>query len=546
MPYANGYAHIGHLRTYIPGDVYVRFLKRFGFDVIFICGSDVNGAPIEMAAHQAGISPQELIKKYHAHYKKIFEQMCIGVDFYGSTAEPYHYKRVQNIIKTLEERGFIEARVVELPYCPKDQMFLADRFLIGTCPYCGAEARGDECDQGCQRYLDADQLINPRCAICGSPAEKKRVRHYFFKLPEFTDFLIEFNEKLHGTPIARNYALGWIRQGLKDWCITRNLKWGIPYPSDKSLVLYVWADNYAGYISFTEEWAKQTGNDWKDYWKGKGKIIHFIGADIVYHHAVFWPAILKGAGYSTPWGIVASGMVKIEGHPLSKSRGFVAEIEEDFIQQGFDLDTLRYYMITYTGQTRDLDFVWKDFQTKVNNELVGILGNFAYRTLLFNFNNFKQVPEGTLLDETRERIQNAIKTTKKAIKEYKFKEAADAVMHLATYGNVSFQQSEPWKLIKEKPKLCQTSLFNSLQLLKAIAILIEPIMPSKAEILWQQLGLTGDVHKTNIKECLELLKTGTPLPKPEILFNKILDEKIEEMTEILNKRIEAALAKKDS
>ncbi len=543
LPYSNGTAHIGHLRTYIPGDAYVRYLKRFGYDVRFVCGSDMHGAPIELAAEQAGITPQELVEKYHAHFKNIFEQLNIGVDFYGTTEAPYHYKRAQSIIRTLEENGYVELRDVALPYCNNCQTFLADRFLVGTCPYCGTIARGDECDQGCQRYLDADQLINPRCVTCGSPAIKRKTRHHFLKLPMFTDFLIEFNEQLKGTPLARNYALGWIRQGLKDWGISRDLKWGIPYPGDEDLVLYVWAENYAGYISFTEEWARLTGADWEDYWIHDGKLVHFIGADIVYHHAVFWPAILKGVNYNTPHAIVASGMVKVEGHGLSKSRGFVIDIEEDFIKQGIDLDAVRYYILSYTGHTKDLDFVWKDFQSKVNNELVGILGNYVYRVLLFIHKNFKIIPEGKLPPSITERISNKIKRIEKVISDYKFKEAVDAAMHIASYGNTLFQQCEPWKTIKEDSNRCQNHLYQCLQLLKAIAILIEPVIPTIAERIWQQLGQTGNVHETKVENCVEPLKPGTTLPKPTVLFTKIPDEAVEKMATGLNQRIESARAK---
>lgn len=543
LPYTNGSAHIGHLRTYIPGDAYVRYLKAFGYDVIFVCGSDTHGAPIELAASEAGISPKELVEKYHDHYKQIFKLINIGVNFYGSTEAPYHYQRVQSIIRTLEQNGHIEAREIELPYCETCKEFLADRFLTGTCPYCGAQARGDECDQGCQRYLDADQLINPRCVICGSPAIRRKTRHHFFKLSEFTDFLLEFNEHLEGTPLAKNYALGWIRQGLKDWGISRNLKWGIPYPGDEKLVLYVWAENYAGYISFTEEWAREKNLDWKEYWIRSGKLVHFIGADIVYHHAVFWPAMLKGADYNTPYAIVASGMVKVEGHGLSKSRGFVIDIQEDLIKNKIDLEAVRYYILSYTGHSRDLDFVWNEFQIKTNNELVGILGNYAYRLLLFINKNFKKIPEGTLQNEIKEKIAQTIDVVHTSFTDYRFKEAADAVMQLASFGNTTFQQAEPWKTIKENPSQCKNDLFQCLQLLKAIAILIEPVMPTVAERLWQQLGQSGEIQQIQVEESLKPLTPGTALPKPKVLFNKIPNEIIEKMTAILSNRIKLAISR---
>ncbi len=541
LPYANGPAHTGHLRTYIPGDAYTRYLKRFGYDVVFVCGSDTHGAPIEMSARQAGVSPRELAEKYHEHYRRVFEQLRIDVDLFGSTEEPYHYQHAQEIIRALEAKGYIEARTVKLPYCPTCEAFLADRFLRGTCPFCGELARGDECDQGCQRYLDADQLKNPRCVTCDSAAEMREARHHFLKLPMFNDFLLEFNEQLRGTALARNYALGWIRQGLKDWCISRNLEWGIPYPGDEELSLYVWAENYAGYISFLQEWARQKGVDWKEYWGPDGKIVNFIGADIVYHHAVFWPAMLKGAGYSLPWAIVASGMVKVEGHVFSKSRGFVTWIEDDYIQNDIDLDAVRYYVLSYTGHTKDLNFTWKGFQIKVNNELVGILGNFAYRALLFNYKNFGEIPSGSVSEATKKEITQAIEVVREAISNFRFKEAVDGVMQLAAFGNTIFQQCEPWKSIKEDPEICKSDLYQCLQLLKAIAILIEPAMPTVAEKIWEQLGLSGDVHQTSIEDSIVSLSSSTKLPKPHHIFDKIPDEKIEIMTQILDARVKRAL-----
>ena len=543
LPYANGTAHIGHLRTFLPGDAYTRYLKRFGYDVVFVCGSDAHGAPIELAAAEEGVTPKELAEKYHKHFEDVFDKLQIGVDLYGTTEAPYHYKRAQTIISTLEKNGHVEIRQLELPYCETCQKFLADRFLVGTCPYCGAQARGDECDQGCQRYLDADQLIDPRCITCGSPATRREARHHFLKLPDFTDFLLEFNERQKGTSIAKNYALGWIQQGLKDWCISRDLEWGIPYPDDEELVLYVWAENYAGYISFTEEWARQTGADWEDYWVRNGKIINFIGADIVYHHAIFWPAILEGVNYNSPYATVASGMVKVEGRGLSKSRGFVIDIEEDFIKNNIDLDAVRYYILSYTSQTKDLDFVWNDFQSKVNNELVGIFGNYAYRVLHFTHKNFKQIPEGKITSEIRKYISETIDNIRGTMEEYRFKEAVDTTMHLASQGNVLFQQYEPWKSIKKDIVRCQNDLFQCLQLLKALAILIEPVMPKVAERVWQQIGESGNIHETTVEQCLDPLVPGTELPKPKVLFKKLADETIEKMSVKLNKRIESAVAK---
>jgi len=536
LPYVNGPCHIAHLRTYVPGDIFVRFLRKLGQEVVFICGSDTHGTPILVKAEAEGLTPQEVMAKYHRHFVELFPKLNIQFDNYGSTDDPLNHNRTKEIIKALMNNGYVYSKTLNLPYCPTCGRFLPDRYQKGSCPYCGAVARGDECDQGCGRYLEPGELVDPRCAICGTKPEMKETRHYFMKLTAFEGFLREYLKHMDGTDNARNYATQWLEKGLQDWNITRNLDWGVAFPGEPDLVLYVWVDAPIGYIGSTEEWSKRTGGDWEYFWRGPGYLIHFIGGDIIYHHCLFWPSMLKGAGYSLPYAVVASGMVRVEGHKFSKSRGYVLWVEDDYLNRGLDPDALRYYIASYTGHTRDLDFSWSTYGEKVNNELVATLGNFLYRATLFAKNNYGSVPEGKVEPEVREKVETAIEEIREGLDIYEFKKVADAVLGLAAYGNKYLQENEPWKLRKEQPEKAKQTVYNCLWLAKALAVLVEPIMPRKAEELWSQL--TGEA-RSNVPmgEALEPLRYGIKLGEPKPLFKQIPDELMEQLTSITEERI---------
>ena len=536
LPYVNGPCHIAHLRTYVPGDIFVRFLRKLGQEVVFICGSDTHGTPILVKAEAEGLTPQEVMAKYHRHFVELFPKLNIQFDNYGSTDDPLNHNRTKEIIKALMNNGYVYSKTLNLPYCPTCGRFLPDRYQKGSCPYCGAVARGDECDQGCGRYLEPGELVDPRCAICGTKPEMKETRHYFMKLTAFEGFLREYLKHMDGTDNARNYATQWLEKGLQDWNITRNLDWGVAFPGEPDLVLYVWVDAPIGYIGSTEEWSKRTGGDWEYFWRGPGYLIHFIGGDIIYHHCLFWPSMLKGAGYSLPYAVVASGMVRVEGHKFSKSRGYVLWVEDDYLNRGLDPDALRYYIASYTGHTRDLDFSWSTYGEKVNNELVATLGNFLYRATLFAKNNYGSVPEGKVEPEVREKVETAIEEIREGLDIYEFKKVADAVLGLAAYGNKYLQENEPWKLRKEQPEKAKQTVYNCLWLAKALAVLVEPIMPRKAEELWSQL--TGEA-RSNVPmgEALEPLRYGIKLGEPKPLFKQIPGELMEQLTSITEERI---------
>ncbi|WP_457549832.1 methionine--tRNA ligase [Archaeoglobus sp.] len=538
LPYANGKAHIGHLRTYIPADVYVRYLRLLGEDVLFICGSDCHGTPIVVNAEKEGISPKELVDRYHEHFQKVFKELEVEFDFYGRTDAEYNHRRTQEIVKKLMDKGYIYAKEIELAFCPKCDRFLPDRYVEGICPYCGAIARGDECDQGCGRHLEPGEILQPKCKICGNPAIFKKQKHYFFKLTAFKDFLMDYLEnKLKGTSNALNYAREWVRRELKDWCITRNLEWGVKFPGE-NLVVYVWVDAPIGYISFTEQACKLRGCNWEEIWKSGeiSDITHFIGLDIVYHHCIFWPAMLKGAGYSLPKAVVASGMVKVEGKTFSKSRGYVVWVEDDYLKAGFHPDYLRYYIVSYTSHEKDLNFSWRVFKDKVNNELIATLGNFIYRVLHFAWKNFGKV-RMNVDKEILERISNVKDKIVKSLKVWEFKEICDAFMELATFGNEFFQSKKPWELIKTDRDECERVLANAIQLVKALLIFAYPVMPKSMENVAKTINL--DLKNARIDDALKV-DDVVELGKPKIPFEKVEDRKIEEMEKIMMERIRRA------
>ena len=546
LPYANGPCHIGHLRTYVPADIYVRGLKKLGKDPLFICGSDSHGTPIVVNAEERGTTPTELVALYHHHFDDVFRRMEVEFDYFGNTDDPSNHRRTRFLVEALMEEGYVYPQEIQLAYCPSCDRFLPDRYVEGTCPYCGSPARGDECDQGCGRHLEPGEIADPLCKVCGSKAGYRTQKHYFFQLSAFRDFLVDFLQELGGTANARNYALEWVKQELKDWCITRNLDWGVKFPGHDDLVVYVWVDAPIGYISFTEEWALRAEGDFERYWRSPSRIVHFIGGDIVYHHCIFWPAMLKGAGYTLPSAVVASGMLKIDNKTFSKSRGYVVWVIDDYLEKGLHPDLLRYYLASYTSHTKELNFSWKIFAEKVNGELVGALGNFVNRAVTFTAKNFdRSVPAGDLDPEVTEKIEAAIAEAKAALEVYEFKKFADGAMALADFGNVYFQSHEPWKLAKSDRERCGAVLRNCMQIAKALAILFSPVMPEKMESAWRQLGLSGTAAWAQFDDALVPVEEGRKLGVPEHVFEKIDDSMVSDLEDIFKDRVAALEAKKE-
>ena len=524
LPYVNGECHIGHLRTYVPADIYVRMLRKMGYDVIFISGSDTHGTPIVLSAEAQGIAPGDVVERFHEHFKRIFKDLHVDFDYYGQTDSESNHKRTQAIVKKLIENGYVYKEDTKQAFCDTCGRFLPDRYVEGKCPYCGVIARGDECDQGCGKHIEPGEILEPKCKICGSEANFKEQEQFFFKLSSFAGFLASYLDKLGGTRNAKNYAREWVKKELRDWCITRNLEWGVKFPGRDDLVVYVWVDAPIGYISFTEEWMKE--KEWRKYWIEDGAtIVHFIGTDIIYHHCIFWPAMLKGAGYSLPDAVVASGMVKIDGRTFSKTRGDVVWTSE-FLER-FHPDTLRYYLVAQSSHTKELNFSWGSFSMRVNNELVAILGNLVHRVISFAYKNFGVVPEGEIEEEVFAEIEKTREEVIRAVEEYEFKKLVDSVMKLADFGNGFFQREEPWHLIKKGDKereRCGEIVMNVLQILKAVCILLEAVMPTKIEEVWSQLGMESDVHSVKFDELMVPIAKGQELKKPKKMFELVEEE----------------------
>jgi len=539
LPYTNGPCHIGHLRTYVPADFYVRYLRRTGEKVVFICGSDNHGTPIVVSAEEAKISPREMSERYHAHFDQTFRRMMVTFDHFGMTDDPTNHYRTRQIVEALIKNGFVYSRVIQQSYCPRCRRFLPDRYVEGTCPHCGAQARGDECDQGCGRHLEPGEIKDPVCMVCKTKAELRDQEHYFFKLSDFKEFLLQYLDGLSGTLNARNYAMGWVKEELHDWCITRTLDWGVKFPGRDDLVVYVWVDAPIGYISFSEEWAKKTGNDWKTLWCGENRVTHFIGGDIIYHHCIFWPALLNGAGYGTPRSIVASGMVKVDDHKFSKSRGYVVWTNDDYLDRGLPADYLRYYLLSYTNHTKDLNFSWKVFQERVNNELVNTLGNFVYRSLYFAHREFGGIPDLPARKEIFDQIERSLSAVDTAMHDYDFKIAVDEMMALAAFGNNYIQARAPWKLVKSDRESARQVVKDCLVLVNALALLFEPVLPGKAREIWAMIGNSRQIDTCTLDTALRDLPAGV-LPAPRPLFPKLEDAFISEMDALLRKRVEEA------
>lgn len=536
LPYANAKLHLGHLRsTYIPSDIYARYNRLKGEEVAYICATDEHGTPIAIRAEREGITPKQVVDKYYESIIQDLTKMGCSFDEFGRTTLPIHYKFTQEFFNRLLVNGYIYKAEYEQLFCPKDKRFLPDRFVEGTCPHCGGEARGDQCES-CGRYLKPVELKNPRCASCGITPEVRRTEHWFFKLSAFRSFLEEWIGS--GNVLSsnvRNYVLQWLREDLVDWCITRDMNWGIPVPIEgvKGKVIYVWFDAPIGYISTTAWWAELSGNHekWKDFWLNKqSRIIHFIGKDIIYHHSIFWPALLKAYGeYNLPSKIIAGEYLTLEGRKMSKSHDWAVEVDE-YLKM-FEIDPLRYYLIVVSPLNKDADFTWDEYVRKNNDELADILGNFIHRTLMFTYQFFyKEIPRPGVLGEVDKEILESIVKTKKAVEtsleEFEFNQALRELMNLAATGNKYLNYKQPWKTIKADKEGAATTLYVAAQVVKALAILLEPFLPFTAEQIWETLNLPESVHKQNWKNVYDELTPAHTINQPKPLFRKIKQEEI--------------------
>ncbi|WP_248517067.1 methionine--tRNA ligase [Salinarchaeum laminariae] len=552
LPYANGDLHVGHLRGYTAADAFNRALERIGQETAYVSGSDMHGTPVAVNAWQEGVSPEEFSLEWHEQYAETFPKFDVDFDNYGHTHDETNTELTREIVRELEAEGFVEERTIEVAWDPEEDQALPDRYVEGTCPYCGEQARGDECDEGCGRHLEPGEIEDPVSTVTGNPAEYREREHKFFTVSKLADFLTEFLDDLDGTDNARNQPRQWIEEGLQDWCITRDMDWGIDYPGEHSseddLVLYVWVDAPIEYIASTKQYSERVGADvydWEDAWNGSeqsdsenaGEIVHFIGRDIIQHHTIFWPAMLHVAGYDTPRAVCATGFITINGKGLSTSRNRAIWAQE-YLDEGFHPDLLRYYLTTNGGLQQDIDFSWEKFADRVNGELVGTLGNFAYRGMLFAFRNYDGTPEATVSEEVEAEIEDAIDSVHAAVNEYDVRAIGTAPVELARFGNEYIQRNEPWSLVDDEPEAAAQVIYDCVQLSKACAVLAEPVMPGTAEELWTQLGEDGSVHDVELEAALE--PPADEFEEPTELFEGVEDERVEELDAKLADRVASA------
>jgi methionyl-tRNA synthetase len=552
LPYANGDLHVGHLRTYVSGDILSRGLETIGQQTAFVSGSDMHGTPIAVNAEQAGVSPEEFALDWHETYEETFPKFDVEFDNYGHTHDETNTDMTRDIVKTLDDRGYVYEKEIEVAWDPIDEQSLPDRYVVGTCPYCGEQARGDECDEGCGRHLEPGEIEDPKSTLTGNPAEYRTREHKFFRVSDFQEYLQAFIDRLEGTSNAQNQPREWIEGELQDWCITRDLDWGIDYPGDEAdaddLVLYVWVDAPIEYISSTKQYTERVGADeydWESVWRdasetdadGGGEIIHIIGHDIIQQHTVFWPAMLRGSDFAEPRAVMASGFVNLEGKAFSTSRNR-AIWADDYLDTGFSTDLLRYYLATQGSFERDVDFTWERFQERVNTELADDVGNFVYRALLFAARNYDGTPDTDVSADVEARIQEAMDDFQAALNGYSLRRAGDAAIELARFGNEYIQHNEPWKLTDEDPEQAAQVIRDTVQLVKAIAVLLAPFTPEKAATVWSQLEEDGSIHDQPIETCLDA--PPATFGEPTELFEKIEDETVEELNEQLAERVAAA------
>ena len=561
LPYTNGPIHIGHLAgVYVPADIYSRYLRLTGNDVAFICGSDEHGVPITIKAKNEGVSPQDIVDKYHAIIKQSFEEFGISFDNYSRTSAKIHHETASEFFKTLYDKGEFIEEITEQLYDEEANQFLADRFVTGTCPKCGnEEAYGDQCEK-CGTSLNATDLINPKSALTGNVPTLKQTKHWFLPLDKHEAFLrawILEGHKNDWKPNVYGQVKSWIDDGLRPRAVTRDLDWGIPVPvaGAEGKVLYVWFDAPIGYISSTKEWAKREGKDWELYWKDKDtKLIHFIGKDNIVFHCIIFPAMLKAEGsYILPENVPANEFLNLEGNKLSTSKNWAVWLPEYLIEFPGQQDVLRYTLTASAPEAKDNDFTWKDFQARNNNELVAIFGNFINRVVVLTnkyYNGTVPTPnEFSKVDlETLREVKAFPNIISSSIERYRFREAQQELMNLARLGNKYLADEEPWKVIKVDEARVQSIMYVALQISSALATLCEPFLPFTSAKLRQMLNIASGTLEMSWSDIVSkeiLIPAGHQIGEAELLFSKIEDDAIQKQIDklIASKKANEAASK---
>lgn len=538
LPYTNGPIHIGHLAgVYIPADIYTRYLRLINKDVAFICGSDEHGVAIAIKAKKEGKTPQEVIDHYDQVIRKAFDRFGISFDNYSRTSRLIHHQTAGEIFKQLDEQGKFIVKETEQLYDSEAKAFLADRFVIGTCPVCkNTEAYGDQCES-CGSSLNATDLIKPKSTLSGKVPEFKKTKHWFLPLDHHEKFIKEWilrGHKEDWKPNVYGQVKSWVDNGLQARAVTRDLDWGIPVPVEGGAgkVLYVWFDAPIGYISSTKEWAKKKGVDWEPYWKSEDtKLVHFIGKDNIVFHCIIFPIILKNTGsYILPENVPANEFLNLEGNKISTSKNWAVWLHEYLEDFPNKQDVLRYVLTANAPETKDNDFTWKEFQTRNNSELVAIFGNFINRVMVLAQKYYQgKVPSMGELNEADNEVLTKMKEfpsiMEKEIENFHFRAYSQEVMNLARLGNKYLADQEPWKLIKIDPKRVETIMFTAIQIAAGLSILSEPLLPFTAQKLKKMLLLNASWK--DVIGHQSLLATGHLLSQPKLLFEKIEDEEID-------------------
>ena len=527
-PYSNGPIHLGHLAgSLLPPDIFSRYNRLIGNEVLMVSGSDQHGTPITVSAEKHGMTPEAYADKYHEINKKAIEDMGIEFSLFNKTHCPTHFEVVQKIFTDLKDREYIYPKETNQYYCPKCQRFLPDRYVEGVCPKCGAEkTRSDQCDN-CGTTFEPGDLLEPYCTLCGSTPEIRPTEHFFLKLSAFTDRLKEYvADKDYWRSNVKTFTKNWIDEGIHDRAITRDMSWGVPIPVEgwEDKVIYVWFEADIGYLSASVEYSRMIGKPdyWEAFWKDpEVKSYYFIGKDNIPFHSIIWPSILMGeGGLNLPYDIPANEYLMFSGGKLSKSRGGAIDVPS--VLKSFDADQVRYYLSVNMPDTHDSDFTWEDFETKVNNELVAALGNYYHRCLSFTKKNFGTIPEaGDGLEEVRAEIEKALDEYRECLSHCDFKKGIKVVMELARFGNRFFDAAKPWALVKEDRDRCGQVLNSNLMLVKALSIMAWPFMPRSSERIWGFLGFDGGLEQAGLDAVLEPLPVGQELREPVPVYRKV-------------------------
>ncbi|MBQ7551339.1 MAG: methionine--tRNA ligase [Bacteroidales bacterium] len=552
LPYANGPVHIGHLAgVYIPADIFARYLRNNGKEVLFIGGSDEHGVPITIKAKREQTTPQAIVDRYHNMIKQSFEELGISFDIYSRTSNPTHHETAAAYFKKLYESGKLIEKTSFQYYDEEAQQFLADRYIVGECPHCHNEkAYGDQCE-ACGATLNATDLINPKSTLSGNPPVMRETKHWYLPLNEYENWLKEWILEGHKDDWKANVygqCKSWIEQGLQPRAVTRDLNWGVQVPLKEAegKVLYVWFDAPIGYISATKEWAKAHNQNWEQWWKNEDtELVHFIGKDNIVFHCIIFPCMLHADGsFILPQNVPANEFLNLEGDKISTSRNWAVWLHE-YLQDFKDKqDSLRYTLTSIAPETKDSDFTWADFQAKNNNELLAIFGNLVNRTVVLTHKYYQGVIPpivnlSELEKETMQKMAEFPKIIGDSIKQYRFREAQAELMNLARLGNKYLTETEPWKKQKEDPDAVKTILHISLQICACLSILCEPFLPFTAQKLQRMLNLNN--KNWNDGGRTDLLKAGDVINQPELLFEKIDDATIQAQIEKLAKMKEAAI-----